>query len=83
MLPSLTINYKCIFCDNCRLICPEGAITYDKDFYLIDTWLCSLCNICVELCPVDCIQYTTRDNSAKEREVERLLHFPISSKTPS
>lgn len=51
MLPTLQILATCIKCDNCRLICPEDAVIYHEDSYEIDTWSCTLCNLCVEVCP--------------------------------
>ena len=56
MCPVLTITNNCISCDNCRLICPENAIMFFNKNYIIDQWVCTLCNLCVEICPVDCIK---------------------------
>jgi len=56
MNPELEINNRCISCDNCRLICPEKAIIKYKDTYAIEPWACTLCSICIEVCPVDCIK---------------------------
>lgn len=62
MLPKLQINNRCIQCDNCRLACPENAILVHDNTFSIETWACTLCNICVELCPVDCIKEITEEN---------------------
>ncbi|PIK14260.1 4Fe-4S dicluster-binding protein [Halobacteriovorax sp. JY17] len=62
MKPELEINNRCISCDNCRLICPEKAIIKFKDTYAIDTWSCTLCSICIEVCPVDCIKIVDKVN---------------------
>ena len=57
MIPKLEINSRCISCDNCKLLCPEKAIIKTADnSYHIETWACTLCNVCVEVCPVDCIK---------------------------
>lgn len=56
MLPYLEIAERCVQCDNCRLICPEDSVQKDDKGYSIDTWSCTLCNLCVEVCPVDCIK---------------------------
>ncbi len=43
----------CIFCDNCRLYCPDGAIRWNKDkgVYEILKLYCKGCGVCVEECP--------------------------------
>lgn len=56
MIPYLEINSLCISCDNCRLICPENAILKSQQTYSIETWSCTLCEACIEVCPVDCIK---------------------------
>lgn len=59
MYPYLEINNTCIQCDNCKLVCPESSIFSDEDSYAIDSWSCTLCNICVAICPIDCIKLVT------------------------
>lgn len=54
-MPTLEINIRCISCDNCRLICPENAILTNGKTYSIDTWSCTLCGLCTEVCPTDAI----------------------------
>lgn len=56
MMPQLQINARCISCDNCRLLCPEDAIVTDGRDYSIENWSCTLCGICLEVCPIDCIK---------------------------
>lgn len=56
MLPKLQINNRCIQCDNCNVVCPENAIIVNDNVYTIDNWSCTLCDLCVEACPVDCIK---------------------------
>lgn len=56
MIHHLEINTRCINCDNCRILCPENAILVEDGEYAIDTWNCTLCNLCVTACPVDCIK---------------------------
>ena len=58
MVPKLEISNLCISCDNCRLICPENSILKSNHTYIIETWSCTLCQICIEICPVDCIHFT-------------------------
>ena len=55
----LEISSICVSCDNCRLICPEKAVITDGKMYAIDTWSCTLCGLCVEVCPVECIKEKT------------------------
>lgn len=56
MLNFLEINNTCIACDSCRVICPEDAVISNGKEYAIDGWSCTLCHLCVEVCPVDCIK---------------------------
>lgn len=76
MIPTLEIGARCIHCDLCRQICPEKAIlvsteattlpagglpqTHPIQKYTIDPWACTLCNFCVEICPVSCINKVER-----------------------
>lgn len=59
MTPILEISNLCIGCDNCRLLCPENAVLKDQEEYSIETWSCTLCGICKEVCPIDCISFKT------------------------
>jgi len=44
-------------CDLCRPDCPEGAITEGDPQYIINPELCTDCNNCAEVCPVEaCIK---------------------------
>ncbi|MCO4794668.1 MAG: 4Fe-4S binding protein [Bacteriovoracaceae bacterium] len=61
MIPKLEIGSLCIECDNCRLVCPENAILKHLNTYAIEPWACTLCNLCVEACPVDCIKMTEEE----------------------
>jgi electron transport complex protein RnfB len=54
----LEISSICIACDNCRLVCPEKAVISNGTDYAIDSWSCTLCGLCIEACPVDCIKET-------------------------
>jgi Pyruvate/2-oxoacid:ferredoxin oxidoreductase delta subunit len=63
MTPVLEINERCISCDACRIICPEDAVLKYKDNYAIETWSCTLCSICIEVCPVDCIKLIEEEAS--------------------
>lgn len=65
MIPYLEVNTLCISCDNCKLICPENAVLKNGMDYVIETWSCTLCNACLEVCPVDCIKLITEDHKKK------------------
>jgi len=56
MNKQLEIINTCISCDACRTICPEVAIVTDGEKFAIDSWSCTLCGFCIEICPVDCIK---------------------------
>lgn len=63
MLPELKISPICIYCDNCRLICPENAIFKVAQEFYIDEWSCTLCRLCIPVCPVDCIKEETQKSN--------------------
>ncbi|OGY44001.1 MAG: hypothetical protein A3B89_02555 [Candidatus Buchananbacteria bacterium RIFCSPHIGHO2_02_FULL_40_13] len=53
---------KCIGCDLCAKICPEGICfptskknSQGKIFYENDLDYCKGCSLCAEICPVKCI----------------------------
>lgn len=54
----LEVTTICISCDNCRLVCPENAVITNGVNYFIDHWSCTLCGLCLEVCPIDCIKET-------------------------
>ena len=49
---SYEILDECIECGVCLPECPEGAINEGSP-YVIDPKLCTECNACAEVCPVD------------------------------
>ena len=60
---------KCIVCMNCEKICPSGVIHVEGakqkekgpktcTKYVIDFSKCSLCGLCVEICPTVTLQYS-------------------------
>lgn len=63
MIPHLEITSRCIECDACRLICPENSIIKNDSSYNIEQWSCTLCFICIEVCPVDCIKLVEKEKS--------------------
>jgi pyruvate ferredoxin oxidoreductase delta subunit len=61
MVPYLEINNLCVSCDYCKLICPEKAILSSGGKYYVETWACSLCELCMEVCPVDAIKLVSKE----------------------
>ncbi len=61
MLTYLEIKPTCVSCDACRAICPEKSILFVDHVYSIEAWSCTMCYLCVEVCPVEAI---------KERKLE-------------
>ncbi len=64
-----TGTHKCIVCLNCEKICPSGVIKVRGEKlkekgpktltgYAIDFSICSLCGLCVEICPTSTLQYS-------------------------
>ena len=62
-------THKCIVCMNCEKICPSGVISVEGvkqkekgpktlTNYVIDFSKCSLCGLCVEICPTQTLQYS-------------------------
>jgi NADH-quinone oxidoreductase subunit I len=62
-------THKCIVCLNCEKTCPSGVIQVqgvkEKEkgpktltHYVIDFSKCSLCGLCVEICPTQTLQYS-------------------------
>lgn len=60
------IQENCINCKKC-LLCPEKAIEIDSDGYVnIDKPNCTFCNLCIDLCPVNCIARIDRQITIEE-----------------
>lgn len=56
-LPCADVN-SCIFCGVCEKLCPQGAITVDRDTktWKVDEEKCIHCGICYYKCPRKCIK---------------------------
>lgn len=50
-----TITEDCINCGACEPDCETEAISEGDVYYVIDASLCSDCETCVSVCPVDAI----------------------------
>lgn len=64
-----TGTHKCIVCLNCEKTCPSGVIRVQGEklkekgpktltSYIIDFSKCSLCGLCVEICPTSTLIYS-------------------------
>lgn len=69
---SLYITEECINCDVCEDVCPNKAISFGGEIYIIDKNLCTECvghfeePACVEICPVDCIKKDLNNIESKK-----------------
>ena len=70
-----TQTHDCIGCKACERICPsdcidvegkrpEGAKKMRATKFILDFSTCSLCGLCVDVCPTDTLQYSTRYDEA-------------------
>jgi fumarate reductase flavoprotein subunit len=49
------INDDCICCERCMNVCPQKAISFDGDIYVIDNQKCIQCRTCMGVCNMDAI----------------------------
>ena len=63
-------THDCIACDQCAKICPSDCIVLDGEkpegvkrkratSFDVDFALCSLCGLCIDVCPTDTLKYST------------------------
>lgn len=50
------ISNQCVICQRCALACPQHAISFDGEIYVIDPSRCVDCGKCAQLCLVDAAQ---------------------------
>jgi fumarate reductase flavoprotein subunit len=49
------INDDCVCCERCMNICPQKAISFDGDIYVINSQKCVQCRTCMGVCNLDAI----------------------------
>jgi len=61
--PDLLYNReKCVQCGTCIDVCPEHALSFDKDGYVaVDRDLCTACGLCVDACPEGALELVGRE----------------------
>jgi len=70
-----TGTHDCIACNACARICPSRCITVEgkrpegakkmrATRFHLDFSMCSLCGLCVDVCPTDTLRYSTRYDEA-------------------
>lgn len=57
---------KCVRCGKCVEICPEDALSLDKQGVQIDRSACTLCGRCVEVCPQEALTVVGREMSVTD-----------------
>ena len=82
---SLYITDECINCDVCEEACPNKAISFGGEIYVIDSKLCTECvghydtPACVEICPVDCIKKDPNNVETEEQLEKKYKQLTNSS----
>jgi formate hydrogenlyase subunit 6/NADH:ubiquinone oxidoreductase subunit I len=76
-----TGTHDCIACNACARICPsdcfeiegrrpEGSRKMRATKFLLDFSTCSLCGLCIDVCPTNTLRYSERyDDAAYRREL--------------
>lgn len=71
-LLKLKITKTCIGCGSCEALCPQQSIICKNKKYVIDTWSCSLCELCISVCPADSIKIedleSTENNNSTSKK---------------
>jgi NADH-quinone oxidoreductase chain I len=87
-----TKTHKCIACEMCARICPSQLITVEgtkfpgekqkrATKYLHEHQYCSLCGLCVEVCPTSALEFSTDYRLAGYRREDCVIdHLPLLQK---
>ena len=58
------IHDKCVACNMCAIICPEGCITgVEKNSFNANFAYCKGCGLCAAICPVDDIEMVPEEGA--------------------
>jgi NADH-quinone oxidoreductase subunit I len=79
-----TGTHKCVGCGACERECPSGVIKVQGikqhaksakvgTHYFIDFTRCSLCGLCVEICPTETLQFSTEYELAGENRWDGVI----------
>ena len=64
---------RCILCDDCLSVCPNGAVTRQGDAIQIDRKRCKVSGVCAVVCNADAMQVVGREMTVLQiiNEIER------------
>lgn len=70
-------EYKCIQCQTCARVCPDGAITFENNIQHINRQICNYCELCSKYCPTEALKLVGRGITVEElmKEIEKDLLF--------
>ena len=55
MKKEIKISNNCNHNETCRVFCEENAIIQVGDHFFVDSLSCTLCSICLDVCPTNAI----------------------------
>ena len=70
---AIIITDECINCDVCEEVCPNKAISFGGEIFIIDKDLFTECvghyekPACVEICPIDCIKKDLKNVESQQQ----------------
>jgi uncharacterized protein len=60
----------CIYCDQCKNVCPKGAITFVDNKFTVDQGVCWSCGRCARVCPTGGLTLPVDDTTFQKSLVE-------------